>query len=71
MPNLDKWYASTLTVQVLHNRGFNAVAIAMPPVGLTAKQFLAEYPLEDAPVYLPLPERLGLHDAAAQLLPRA
>ena len=48
MPNLDKWYASTLTVQVLHNRGFNAVAIAMPPVGLTAKQFLAEYPLEDA-----------------------
>lgn len=48
VPNLDKWYASTLTVQVLHNRGFNAVAIAMPPVGLTAKQFLAEYPLEDA-----------------------
>ena len=48
VPNLDKWYASTLTVQVLHNRGFNAVAIAMPPVGLTAEQFLAEYPLEDA-----------------------
>lgn len=37
-----------MTVQVLHNRGFNAVAIAMPPVGLTAEQFLAEYPLKDA-----------------------
>ena len=33
---------------MLHNRGFNAVAIAMPPVGLTAEQFLAEYPLKDA-----------------------
>lgn len=48
VPNLDKWYASTLTVQVLHNRGFNAVAIAMPPSGLTAETFLAEYPLVDA-----------------------
>lgn len=48
VPNLDKWYAQTLTVHTLHDRGFNAVAIAMPPVGMTAEKFLAEYPLTDA-----------------------
>lgn len=48
VPNLDKWYAQTLTVHTLHNRGFNAVAIAMPPAGMTAEQFLTEYPLTDA-----------------------
>ncbi len=46
--NLDKWYAQTLTVHTLHNRGFNAIAIAMPPVGLDAVKFLAEYPLAGA-----------------------
>ena len=48
VPNLDKWYAQTQTVHTLHNRGFNAVAIAMPPAGMTAEQFLTEYPLTDA-----------------------
>ena len=43
VPNLDKWYASTSTVQNLHNRGYNAVAIAMPPVDLDAASFLAQY----------------------------
>lgn len=43
VPNLDKWYCSTQTVFSLHDRGYNAVAIAMPPVGMTAEQFLAGY----------------------------
>lgn len=31
VPNLDKWYAQTLTVHSLHNRGAYGIAIAMLP----------------------------------------
>lgn len=45
--NLDKWYAQTLTVHTLHDRGFKAVAIAMPPAGMTGEEFLAQYALQN------------------------
>lgn len=48
VPNLDKWYANTATVHILHNRGYSSVAIAMPPVGMNAEQFLANYVIKDA-----------------------
>ena len=41
VPNLDKWYASTLTVQVLHNRGFKAYGIARIPVD--KEEYLRDY----------------------------
>lgn len=52
VPNLEKWYANTLTVHTLHDRGGNAIAIAMPPVGMTAERFLAEYAVPAGTKYL-------------------
>lgn len=47
VPNLDKWYAQTLTVHSLHNRGAYGIAIAMPPAGTTGEQFLQDHPIGD------------------------
>ena len=41
--NLDKWYCYTLSIFVLHNRGFRSYAIARIPEGLTAEKYLEEY----------------------------
>lgn len=51
VPNLDKWYAQTLTVHSLHNRGAYGIAIAMPPAGTTGEQFLQDHPIGDGYYY--------------------
>lgn len=48
VPNLDKWYASTFTIHILHNRGFSSVAIALPPTSVDAETFLAYYSITGA-----------------------
>lgn len=53
VPNLDKWYAQTLTVHSLHNRGAYGIAIAMPPAGTTGEQFLQDHPIGDEYYYSP------------------
>lgn len=53
VPNLDKWYAQTLTVHSLHNRGAYGIAIAMPPAGTTGEQFLQDHPIGDGYYYSP------------------
>lgn len=53
VPNLDKWYAQTLTVHSLHNRGAYGIAIAMPPAGTTGEQFLQDHPIGDGYYYIP------------------
>ena len=52
VPNLDKWYAQTLTVHSLHNRGAYGIAIAMPPAGTTGEQFLQDHPIGDGYYYI-------------------
>lgn len=52
VPNLDKWYAQTLTVHSLHNRGDYGIAIAMPPAGTTGEQFLQDHPIGDGYYYI-------------------
>jgi len=52
VPNLDKWYAQTLTVHSLHNRGASGIAIAMPPAGTTGEQFLQDHPIGDGYYYI-------------------
>lgn len=52
VPNLDKWYAQTLTVHRLHNRGAYGIAIAMPPAGTTGEQFLQDHPIGDGYYYI-------------------
>lgn len=52
VPNLDKWYAQTLTVHCLHNRGAYGIAIAMPPAGTTGEQFLQDHPIGDEYYYI-------------------
>lgn len=52
VPNLDKWYAQTLTVHSLHNRGTYGIAIAMPPAGTTGEQFLQDHPIGDEYYYI-------------------
>lgn len=52
VPNLDKWYAQTLTVHRLHNRGAYGIAIAMPPAGTTGEQFLQDHPIGDEYYYI-------------------
>ena len=52
VPNLDKWYAQTLTVHSLHNRGAYGIAIAMPPSGTTGEQFLQDHPIGDGYYYI-------------------
>lgn len=52
VPNLDKWYAKTLTVHSLHNRGAYGIAIAMPPAGTTGEQFLQDHPIGDGYYYI-------------------
>lgn len=52
VPNLDKWYAQTLTVHCLHNRGAYGIAIAMPPAGTTGEQFLQDHPIGDGYYYI-------------------
>lgn len=52
VPNLDKWYAQTLTVHSLHNRGSYGIAIAMPPAGTTGEQFLQDHPIGDGYYYI-------------------
>lgn len=52
VPNLDKWYAPTLTVHSLHNRGAYGIAIAMPPAGTTGEQFLQDHPIGDGYYYI-------------------
>lgn len=52
VPNLDKWYAQTLTVHSLHNRGVYGIAIAMPPAGTTGEQFLQDHPIGDGYYYI-------------------
>lgn len=52
VPNLDKWYAQTLTVHSLHNRGAYGIAIAMPPAGTTGEQFLQDHPIGDEYYYI-------------------
>lgn len=52
VPNLDKWYAQTLTVHSLHNRGTYGIAIAMPPAGTTGEQFLQDHPIGDGYYYI-------------------
>lgn len=52
VPNLDKWYAQTLTVHILHNRGAYGIAIAMPPAGTTGEQFLQDHPIGDGYYYI-------------------
>ena len=52
VPNLDKWYAQTLTVHSLHNWGAYGIAIAMPPAGTTGEQFLQDHPIGDGYYYI-------------------
>ena len=52
VPNLDKWYAQTLTVHSLHYRGAYGIAIAMPPAGTTGEQFLQDHPIGDEYYYI-------------------
>lgn len=52
VPNLDKWYAQTLTVHSLHNWGAYGIAIAMPPAGTTGEQFLQDHPIGDEYYYI-------------------
>ena len=52
VPNLAKWYAQTLTVHSLHNRGAYGIAIAMPPAGTTGEQFLQDHPIGDEYYYI-------------------
>lgn len=52
VPNLDKWYAQSLTVHCLHNRGAYGIAIAMPPAGTTGEQFLQDHPIGDGYYYI-------------------
>lgn len=52
VPNLDKWYAQTLTVHSLHKRGAYGIAIAMPPAGTTGEQFLQDHPIGDGYYYI-------------------
>lgn len=52
VPNLDKWYAQTLTVHSLHDRGAYGIAIAMPPAGTTGEQFLQDHPIGDGYYYI-------------------
>lgn len=49
--NLDIWYTSTLTVFVLHVRGYQCFAIAMPPAGMTKETFLKDYTLTGRYIY--------------------
>ena len=46
VPNLDIWFTYTKSIWILHDRGFQGVAIAMPPVGTTKDEFLANYKWE-------------------------
>lgn len=41
VPNLDKWYCYTLTVWLLHNRGFKAYGLARIPVA--KDEYLSDY----------------------------
>ncbi len=49
--NLDIWYTSTLTVFILHSRGYQCYAIAMPPAGMTKETFLKDYTLTGRYIY--------------------
>lgn len=46
VPNLDKWYCYTLSIWVLHNRGFQSYAIGLPPATVDKKKFLSDYKWE-------------------------
>jgi len=46
VPNLDVWYVNSLTLFIIHNRGYNCMALAMPPAGMTKEKFLTDYAAE-------------------------
>lgn len=43
VPNMDIWFSYTLSILILHDRGFQSYAIAMPPAEMTKDKFLEEY----------------------------
>lgn len=43
VPNMDIWFAYTLSILNLHDRGFQSYAIAQAPVTMTKEAFLEEY----------------------------
>lgn len=43
VPNIDIWFSYTLSILVLHDRGFQSYAIAMPPATMTMEKFLEDY----------------------------
>ncbi len=46
IPNLDIWFTYSLSIWVLHDRGFLGYAIAIPPASLDKETFLADYKWE-------------------------
>lgn len=46
VPNLNIWFTYTKSIWVLHDRGFQGYAIAMPPINMTKAEFLADYKWE-------------------------
>lgn len=41
--NMDLWFKSSFTITSLHNRGFESLAIARVPDGVTVESFMADY----------------------------
>ena len=46
VPNLDIWFTYSLSIWVLHDRGFKGYIISMPPYGVTKESYLAGYKWE-------------------------
>ncbi|MCD8386470.1 MAG: DUF4876 domain-containing protein [Bacteroidales bacterium] len=48
VPNVEMWYCYSLSIFILHDRGFQSYAIATPPAEVTQESFLADYSWENA-----------------------
>lgn len=48
VPNLDVWFCYTLSIYILHDRGFQSYALAIPPATVGKQDFINNYVWDDA-----------------------
>jgi len=46
VPNLVNWFKSSFTITILHDRGYESLAIVRVPEGITSESFMADYAWE-------------------------
>ena len=49
--NLSRWFAASLSITTLHNRGYESYAIAIPPANINSKNFTENYKWEGKYVF--------------------